>query len=76
MSKNGKDKSGWLENMRRVLRVRESQQTTGMPAQSCEMSRILRINPCKKNLQVGVKSLEEHAILQNKTFLGKFILPF
>ena len=36
---------------------------------SCEMSRIY---PCKKCLQVGVKSLGEHAIFWNQDFFDRF----
>ena len=34
--------------------------------QSCEISRIWRIYPCKKNWKAGVKSLGELTVLQNQ----------
>ena len=38
----------------------------GTLKQSCKMSRIWRIYPCKKNWKVGVKSLGEYKVLKNQ----------
>ena len=38
--------------------------------QSCKMSRIWRIYPCKKNWKVGVKSLGKLTVLPNQVCFG------